>query len=58
MASSPSLLKLSLAVVGSRPRVEGEPSTLYLVAVAWAAGVNMLGKRTGNAMVERQKLKT
>ena len=58
MASSPNLLKLSLAVVGSRPRLVGEPSTLYFVAADLAAGVNMLGKRMGNAMVERLKLKT
>ena len=58
MASSPNLLKLSLAVFESRPRLVKEPSTLYLKAVAWAAVVNMLGKRTGNATVERLKLKT
>ena len=58
MASSPNLLKLSLAVVGSRPRLVGEPSTLYFVAADLAAGVNMLGNRTGNASAERLKWNT
>ena len=58
LASSPSRVKLVLAVAGSSPRTYLQSSNLYLVEEDLAVRVNIEGKRIGREREERQNVRT